>query len=113
MIQEGQRKEWIEEAVRRIVQEVDPERVILFGSESRGVAQADSDVDLLVIAEGEKIQVRGRRKTLAGLWRAMGRLPLSFDFLLFSPEEINRWEGNINHVIHRALQEGVVLYERG
>ena len=35
--------------VQVIVDEVDPEQVILFGSHARGDAGADSDVDLIVI----------------------------------------------------------------
>ncbi len=42
----------------------------------------------------------------------MGRLPASFDFLLFSPEEVARWRNSMNHVVFHALQEGKVLYER-
>ncbi len=35
--------------VRRIVERFDAERVILFGSQARGTADPDSDVDLLVV----------------------------------------------------------------
>src|SRR5262245_48665393 len=37
--------------VKRIVQQFDPEQIILFGSEARGDAGPDSDVDLLVVME--------------------------------------------------------------
>ncbi|MBF0422177.1 MAG: nucleotidyltransferase domain-containing protein, partial [Magnetococcales bacterium] len=33
----------------RIAESVHPERIILFGSHARGEAQADSDIDLLII----------------------------------------------------------------
>jgi predicted nucleotidyltransferase len=35
--------------VRRIVRRFHPVKIILFGSQARGMATADSDVDLLVI----------------------------------------------------------------
>lgn len=105
-------EELVAEAVRRLVQEADPDRVILFGSRARGDEHADSDVDLLVVASEETIRRHGRRRLLACFWSAMGRLPASFDFLLFSPGEIARWQDSVNHVICRALREGKVLYER-
>ena len=48
----------IRRIVKRIVQEFDPEQVILFGSQARGDAGPDSDVDLLVVmdVEGSKLE---------------------------------------------------------
>lgn len=105
-------EELVAEAVRRLVQEANPERIILFGSRARGDERSDSDVDLLVVASEETIRQHGRRRLLARYWAAMGRLPASFDFLLFSPEEIVHWRDSVNHVICRALREGKVVYER-
>lgn len=102
----------VNEAVARLVREVDLEKVILFGSRARGDERADSDVDLLVVASEEVIRQHGRRRLLARFWSAMGHLPVSFDFLLFSPDEITQWQDSINHVISRAMREGRVVYER-
>ena len=46
--------EALDEAVRRIVEVADPDVVILFGSHAEGRARADSDVDLLVVAETDE-----------------------------------------------------------
>ncbi|MGH9362539.1 MAG: nucleotidyltransferase domain-containing protein, partial [Thermoanaerobaculia bacterium] len=35
--------------VRRIVEQFDPEQIILFGSHARGAGLPDSDVDILVV----------------------------------------------------------------
>ena len=39
----------LQQMVKTIVAEVDPEHVILFGSRARGDATVDSDVDLVVV----------------------------------------------------------------
>ncbi len=45
----------VEALSREIATEFDPERIILFGSHARGDAAETSDVDLLIIADSEKI----------------------------------------------------------
>ncbi len=53
----------LDQMVRAIVDEVEPEQVILFGSRARGDARSDSDVDLIVVesesfSEGDPPTVR-------------------------------------------------------
>jgi len=43
----------INRMVKRIVAKFHPQQVILFGSQARGDARADSDVDLLVVMDFE------------------------------------------------------------
>lgn len=43
----------VDRMVKRIVRRFQPERIILFGSQARGDAGPDSDVDLLVIRAGD------------------------------------------------------------
>jgi predicted nucleotidyltransferase len=59
-----------------IVQEVEPERIILFGSHARGEARPDSDVDLLVIEQEGFGKQRSRRREAALLWRALAHFPV-------------------------------------
>jgi predicted nucleotidyltransferase len=40
----------LKEAVRRLVEQFHPEKIILFGSQVRGTADSRSDIDLLVIS---------------------------------------------------------------
>ncbi|HAT50644.1 MAG: nucleotidyltransferase domain-containing protein [Nitrospirae bacterium] len=80
-------EELLTEAVARIIHEIHPEKIILFGSRARGDDRSDSDVDLLVVASEETIRCQGRRRLLGRFWAAMGRLPAAFDFLLFSPKK--------------------------
>jgi predicted nucleotidyltransferase len=96
-----------------IVQEVEPERIILFGSHARGDARAGSDVDLLVIEREGFGKQRSRRREAALLWRALARFPVPKDILVYSQEEAAAWKDSTGHLLARALREGRVLYERG
>ena len=43
----------LNDIVKRIVDVADPEKIILFGSAARGDSGRNSDVDLLIIKDGE------------------------------------------------------------
>ena len=98
--------------VETIVDEVDPEQVILFGSRARGDAAADSDVDFVVVKSAPFGKSRDRRAEATRLWRALADFEVSKDILLFSRDEVEYWRDSLNHVLARALREGEVLYER-
>ena len=95
-----------------IVDEVDPEKVILFGSRARGDAKADSDFDLVVVEAEPFGPDRDRGAQETRLWRALAKFHVPKDILVYSLEEADRWRGSVNHVLARALREGRVLYER-
>ncbi len=95
-----------------IVDEADPERVILFGSRARGDAGPDSDIDLIVIEAEPFGPGRDRRAEAVRLWRALSGFRVPKDILVYSRDEVDYWRDSLNHVLARALREGTVLYER-
>jgi len=96
------------EMVRRMVTAGDPVRIVLFGSRARGEAHPDSDIDLLVIEES----VLPRYRRSARYRRALAGLFPSKDVIVYTPEEVARWEDVANAFVTVALREGRVLYER-
>ena len=101
-------QEKIREMVQRIVDGFDPEKVILFGSHDRGEANADSDVDLLVIK-----QVAGsKRKERVKIGVALQGMGVAKDIVVATPEEVDRFGHLVGTVLYPALREGKVLYER-
>lgn len=105
-------EELLERMVRRIVAEVAPEMVILFGSRARGDARPDSDVDLVVVEAEPFGKARSRHRETVRLYEALGGLGGPKDILVYSREEVEYWRDSLNHVLARALREGTVLYER-
>ncbi len=104
--------EVVREMTETIVREVDPARIILFGSRARGDARTRSDVDLLIVQDHPFASSRSRLEQKGRLWRALAKFDVSKDILLFAPDEIRRWADSKNHVIAHALREGKVIYER-
>ena len=98
--------------VQAIVDEVDPEQVILFGSRARGDARGNSDIDLIVVEAEPFGTERSRRKETVRLYHALAEFRVPADVLVFSHEDVDYWRDSLNHVLARALREGKVLYER-
>ena len=102
----------LDEMVRMIVAEADPEQVLLFGSRARGDHREYSDVDLIVVEAEPFGPGRSRYREINRLRRALPSREFGVDILVYSLDEVEYWRDSINHVLARALREGRVLYER-
>ncbi|MBI1390061.1 MAG: nucleotidyltransferase domain-containing protein [bacterium] len=102
----------LEQIKKIIIGSSDPRRIILFGSRCRNDAHIGSDIDLLIEASHSFDSNAQRRKEIAALSRALAHIPIDKDILLYSTEEISQHKNSVNHVIGRALREGICLYER-
>ncbi len=94
--------------VERIVGRFAPTRVVLFGSRARGEATGGSDVDLLIVMG----DVTDKRRAAVDIRRALGDLPVSKDIVVATPDDIASRGHVVGTVLHAALREGTVLYER-
>jgi uncharacterized protein len=103
--------ELLKEMTDTIVREVKPRQIILFGSHARGDARPDSDLDFLVVEDGPFDANRSRRAEMTRLWELFFDYFIPMDFLIFTPEEMEKWKEAKNHVVAHALKEGRVLYE--
>ena len=96
-------------AIQRIVSELKPEKIILFGSYAYGNPTPDSDVDLLVIMKTKAKEI-DRYLAVSNLL-----YPRQFpvDILVKTPKEIeaaSRKKGNF--FLREILTKGKVMYER-
>ena len=105
-------KEFLQRMAQAIVDEVDPEQVILFGSHARGDAREDSDVDLIVIEAEPFGEGRCQLSEMTRIREAIKDFKVPKDILVFSLEDVEYWRDSLNNVLARALREGKVLYER-
>jgi predicted nucleotidyltransferase len=95
--------------IARIVDQVNPLRIVLFGSRARGDARPTSDADLLVLVPPDD-QFRARWATLLD---AVAPYSLDADLVLTTPEEF-AWRSQVpGFVQYDAARHGWILYERG
>ncbi len=92
--------------VRRVVEEVHPLRVVLFGSRARGTAGPDSDVDLLVVMpDGTE-----RKEVLNHLYRRLWDVGVPVDYLASTPEALEKAQHSISLIYPTALKTGREVY---
>lgn len=99
--------ELLQEIVRRLVAEFDPEQIILFGSHAWGTPDEDSDVDLMVIVS-ESDERPAARATRGH--RALRGLDVSKDVLVKTRHESERRRGVASSLEAEVGQAGRVLY---
>ncbi|OHB73668.1 MAG: hypothetical protein A2Z25_06550 [Planctomycetes bacterium RBG_16_55_9] len=101
-------KRYIQQMVKRIAAQFQPDKIILFGSHARGRAGPDSDVDLLVV-----MPVSGsRREKAIEIGVALHDIPVAKDVIVVRPEDFE-WRSKIIGTIERpAAKEGKLLYAR-
>ena len=97
----------IDAAVKRIVEQFQPTKIILFGSCARDPAGTDSDVDLLVVMD-----VKGsKRRQAVEIDLALSDRTFPLDLIVVTPEEFEQYRDVIGHILYPVVREGKVLYE--
>lgn len=98
----------IREAATKIANEIDPEKIILFGSFAYGHPTPDSDVDLLVIFESD---LRAHKRVVQ-ISEILIPRPFPVDIIARTPAEIEeRLELN-DCFFKEIMTKGKIVYER-
>ena len=96
----------IDYLVKEIVKEVNPIRIILFGSASKGEFKIDSDIDVLVVMpDGVH-----RRRTAQLLYRKIIGVDYPFDILVSTPSDLEKHKDNVGLIYQNILKEGKEVY---
>jgi uncharacterized protein len=102
---------WLPTIIDRLVAQFAPLQIILFGSYARGTPHRDSDLDVLVVMPDEPGGLRYREVTVAML-QALSDLPIPKDVVVTTPDEIAREGHLVGTMLHEAIEDGRLLYER-
>ncbi len=85
------------------------EKVILFGSYSKGEETSESDIDLLILSKDfRKKTIFEKAEIMGDLdWELVSNTKKPFDIIYYSDEE---WENGQSLIIREAKQHGKVIY---
>ncbi len=96
----------LDDVIQRVVEVAQPERIILFGSASRGHLSRNSDVDLLIIKDAsDPISLMAR------IYRRLHGVGVAVDAIVATPEDVERYKDSHALVFKPALRAGTVVYE--
>ena len=98
----------LEVIVDKLVAALQPEQIILFGSQARGTATMDSDIDLLVIVpyEGNRLELSAKGRG------ALRDFRVSLDVIVYPRSELNkRLEADDSLFLDNVFHDGKVIYE--
>ena len=98
----------IKEAVDLLVRTCRPKKIILFGSQARGDANEDSDIDLLVIEE----EVDDVGQEMTRLSRELSKIRFYADLIVTSQGHYDYWRETPGNIYFEADAEGKVVYEK-
>jgi predicted nucleotidyltransferase len=97
----------IEDAVRQIVEQFDPQRVILFGSYAYGQSRPESDVDLLVVMDTSLRETEQAVRICQAIDYHFG-----LDLIVRTPATMARRLVLGDPFLREVVSKGKVLYER-
>ena len=95
-------------AIQKVVDELRPEKIILFGSYAYGKPTPHSDVDLLIILK-TNASLKERSWMVS---RLLLPRPFPVDILVKTPKEIEKALKSGDFFLREILTRGKVLYER-
>jgi predicted nucleotidyltransferase len=98
----------IDRLVEHIVEQVQPLRIILFGSAARGEMGPDSDLDVLVVVP----EARHNRRMISRLYSGAA-LDVGVDYVVTTPAILERYGNTLGFVYREALKDGREIYAAG
>ncbi|OHB75832.1 MAG: hypothetical protein A2W31_14920 [Planctomycetes bacterium RBG_16_64_10] len=89
----------------QIAREFEPERIVLFGSYAKGSANADSDVDLLVV-----MPFRGSSARMAAAILNHVNPEIPVEILVRTPAQLRERLAQSDFFLREIMDEGKILY---
>lgn len=94
--------------LKKILGNLNYEKIILFGSKVRGDFSEGSDYDILIIVQGS-LTIAEKMRLSARLRKEFAQKGIDADIILKSHDEVEYYKNKIGSVVRTALKEGVAV----
>lgn len=98
----------LKEVVKRIINNFNPEKIILFGSYAYGQPTLDSDIDIMVVMDTD---VKPHKRAIP-IRKMLKDIGIPKDIIVKTPDEFERFRDIVGTIIYPAAHKGRLLYER-
>jgi predicted nucleotidyltransferase len=98
----------ISELVKKTLENLDCEKIILFGSRARSDFKERSDYDILVVVK-TSLTIEEKMRLTGLLRKGLAKIGIDADIIVKSKDELNYYKEKIGSVVRSALKEGVAL----
>ncbi len=99
----------LHEMTRRLIEQFQPEQIILFGSQAWGVPTSNSDIDLMVIVA--QSDLTDYERSVLG-HRCLSGLDIAKDVLVKTRAEFDFFKDVRASLEYKIAHQGKVLYDR-
>ena len=98
--------EQLEEIIKRIKEEANPDKIILFGSRAKGENKKWSDYDVCILKKG----IRDRRKFAKGIYHKLFGVGASVDIIVETPDRFDKLKDKWFLIYSEIAKSGRVVY---
>ena len=102
-------RDLLQEVTRRLVEQFQPEQIILFGSQAWGKPTADSDIDLMVVVAHSDLT--DYERSLLG-HRCLKGLDIAKDVVVKTRAEFDFFRDVRASLEYKISHQGEILYDR-
>ncbi|NQT35119.1 nucleotidyltransferase domain-containing protein [bacterium] len=96
----------LKEIIDKIVAYIDPVKIFLFGSRTRGDSRNDSDYDIVVIYDGEM----SKREVKLGIYDQFEDFNFSMDLFVLASQELEKYKRIANTLAREITENGTLVY---
>jgi len=96
----------VQSIVDQLITNYKPAKVVLFGSHAEGAATPDSDYDLFIIKDTSGT-ISSRQYDV---WKSISDWSIPFDFIVYTPNEVERAKKENSWFLKQIETKGKVLY---
>ena len=100
--------ETLEEITRRIIEEADPDKILLFGSRTKNHRGNSSDYDICILKRG----IYHKRNMRKRIYSKLYGVGAAVDIIIETPEKFGELKSKPFLVFHEVDKHGKVIYEK-
>ena len=99
---------YLKNIVDKIINNFNPDKIILFGSYAYGHPTVDSDMDIMIVMDTDEKP----HKRAVSVRKVLKGIGIPKDIIVKTPEEFERFKDIVGTIGYPAAHKGRIIYER-